>query len=142
MYGTGQGVAKDEAEALKWYRKAAEQGDPGAQFNLGNMYADGRAVTKDEAEAVKWYRKAADQGYASAQLNLGFMYGKGDGVIKDEVEAYKWYLLAGAQGNELAKKNTAAIERRIGPSQRAEGQRLAREWKPRKELPVGDKEPQ
>ena len=57
----GQGVAKDEVEAVKWYRKAAEQNDADAQNNLGVCYANGQGVAKDEVEAVKWYRKAAEQ---------------------------------------------------------------------------------
>ncbi len=137
MYDTGQGVAKDEVEAVKWYRKAADQGNADAQFSLGVMYAYGLGVAKDEVEAVKWYRKAADQGYAGAQVNLGNMYWFGNGVVKDELEAYKWFLLSGAQGNELAKKKIPLIERDLTAAQRAEGQRLAREWKPRKELPAG-----
>ena len=132
MYRTGQGVAKDEVEAVKWYRKAADQGYAKAQLYLGGMYANGLGVTKDEVEAVKWFRKAADQGNAKAQFNLGFMYATGQGVAKDEVEAYKWYLLSGAQGNEHAKKKIPLIERDLTAAQRAEGQRLAREWKPKK----------
>jgi TPR repeat protein len=125
-------VPKDEAEAAKWYRKAADQGDANSQTLLGVMYAVGRGVPKDEAEAVKWYRKAADQEDAKAQTLLGLMYETGLGVPKDKTEAYKWYLLAGAQGNEQAKKNISIIEGNITPAQRTEGQRRAREWKPRK----------
>ena len=132
MYATGLGVAKDEVEAVKWYRKAADQGDAFAQYNLGNMYRNGSGVVKDEVEAVKWYRKAADQGDASGQGGLGWMYADGRGVAKDEVEAYKWWLLAGAQGLESAKKNILLIESDLTAAQRAEGQRLAKEWKPKK----------
>ena len=103
--------------------------------SVGCLYAFGRGVSKDEAEAVKWYRKAAEQGFADAQRNVGVMYAKGDGVVKDEVEAYKWMLLAGAQGEENAKKDIQIFERRLTPSQRAEGQKLAREFKARKTLP-------
>jgi TPR repeat protein len=67
MYQEGHGVAKDDREAVKWYRKAAEQGNAPAQYSLGVMYEDGRGVTKDESEAVKWYRKAAEQGDADAK---------------------------------------------------------------------------
>ena len=59
-----EGVLKDEAEGVRWYRMAAEQGLAGAQFNLGVMYDNGRGVLKDEAEAVRWYRMAAEQGHA------------------------------------------------------------------------------
>ena len=41
MYATGQGVSQDYAEALKWYRKATEQGLAEAQLNLGLMYYNG-----------------------------------------------------------------------------------------------------
>ena len=126
-------MVKDEEEAVKWYRKAADQGSTTARFSLGLMYEDGRGVVKDEAEAVKLYRIAAAEGYADAQHNLGVMYWLGNGVVKDEVAAYKWYLLAGAQGHELAKKKIPLIEKDLTGAQRAEGQRLAREWKP----PVG-----
>ena len=53
---------KDEAEAVKWWTLAAQQGHAKAQFFLGVMYAKGEGVKKDEAEAVKWYTKAAQQG--------------------------------------------------------------------------------
>jgi TPR repeat protein len=61
MYDLGHGVAKDYAEAAKWYRKAAEQGYAEAQYNLGWMYANGEGVAKDYAAAAKWYRKAAER---------------------------------------------------------------------------------
>ena len=125
-------MAKDAVEAVKWYRKAADQGDADGQSNLGLMYQNGRGVAKDEVEAVKWYRKAADQGYANGQVNLGTMYWVGNGVVKDKLEAYKWFLLSGAQGDELAKMKIPIVEKDLTASQRAEGQRLAREWKPKK----------
>ena len=50
------------AEAVKWYRIAAEQGDADAQFNLGLLYNNGDGVTQNYTEAAKWYHKAAEQG--------------------------------------------------------------------------------
>src|SRR6266446_6181816 len=131
------GVAKDEAEAVKWFRKAAEQNVADAQFSLGVCYANGRGVTKDDAEAVKWFRKAAEQNFADAQYNLGVCYDSGEGVAKDEVEAYKWWLLAAGQGNDDAKYNTTIVENKMSREQIAEGQRLARDFKPRKVPPEG-----
>jgi TPR repeat protein len=63
-------VGKDQQEAVKWYKKAAEQGDAGAQYNLAWCYRDGAGVKKDEKEAVKWYTKAAEQNYEEAKKAL------------------------------------------------------------------------
>ena len=60
MYANGQGVERDEKEAVKWYSKAAEQDHTPAQFFLGFMYVKGRGVEKDDREASRWYRKAAE----------------------------------------------------------------------------------
>ncbi len=61
-------------DPVKWYRKAAEQGDADAQHNLGWMYANGKGVIENDKEAVKWYRKAAEQGHTKAQQKLDAMY--------------------------------------------------------------------
>jgi TPR repeat protein len=53
-------VAREVAEAVKWWRKAAEQGHANAQYGLGAMYTSGRGVARDDAEAAKWFRKAAE----------------------------------------------------------------------------------
>jgi len=109
MYRNGQGVPQDHAEALKWYRRAAEQGDAAAQYNLGQMYRTGQGVPQDHAEALKWYRRAAEQGDADAQHNLGFMYRNGQGVPQDHAEAVKWYRRAAEQGNALAQNNLGVM---------------------------------
>ena len=68
MYFKGQGVPQDYAAAVSWYRKAAEQGNASAQYNLGVMYDNGQGVPQDYAAAVSWYRKAADQGDAERSV--------------------------------------------------------------------------
>jgi len=62
-----QGVAKDDVEAVKWFRKAAEQNDVKGQFNLGAYYANGRGVAEDHIEAYKWMLLAAGQGLEQAK---------------------------------------------------------------------------
>lgn len=134
-YASGEGVNRDVAEAAAWYRKAAEQGLPDAQCELGTCYLEGNGVPKDIHEGVKWTRLAAEQGFAPAQNRLGLCYSKGTGVPKDYLEAYKWLNLAVAKcdaGADDAKMNLAAAERYLTPEQIAEGQRLAREFRPRK----------
>ena len=96
--------AKRYDEAVDWYRKAAEQGNPNAQSNLGWAYYNGEGVTRDFDEAVKWYRKAAEQGNPNAQSSLGWAYYNGEGVTRDFAEALKWYREAAVQGNTLAKE--------------------------------------
>ena len=96
---------KNYTEAVKWYRKAAEQGHAGAQNNLGVCYENGYGVTKDYYEAVKWYRKAAEQGLADAQCNLGLCYEFAKGVTKSITEAVKWYRKAAEQGYANAQCN-------------------------------------
>jgi S1-C subfamily serine protease len=129
------GVAQDYVEAVKWFRKAAEQNYAAAQHSLGIRYGNGQGVEKDEVEAVKWYRKAANQNYAAAQHALGFCYLMGQGVAKDYVEAYKWALLAAARGSNESKRNTTILENVMTRKQIAEGQELARTFKPR-EVPT------
>jgi len=70
MYAHGRGVAKDDAQAVEWYRKAAEQGEARAQTDLGVMYRDGRGVPPNQPVALQWFRKAAQQGDQRAQTLL------------------------------------------------------------------------
>jgi hypothetical protein len=91
-------IEKNPAEAVKWYRMAADQGYAHAQCNLGVCYDTGQGVAKDPVEAVRWMRKAAEQGHAGAQFNLGVCYQLGKGIDKDLVEAVKWMRKAAEQG--------------------------------------------
>jgi hypothetical protein len=104
-YILGKGTPKDPRKAVKWFRKAAEQGHAGAQGSLGNAYRLGDAgVPKDDRESVKWYRKAAEQGDAMAQGYLGHAYSLGiGGVPKDYRESVKWYRKAAEQGDADAQ---------------------------------------
>lgn len=90
------GVKKDKAEAMKWYHKAAEQGDAKAQVKLGICYKYGEEENCNEA--VQWFCKAAEQGDAEAQVQLGICYLDGEGVDQDYVEAVKWFRKAADQG--------------------------------------------
>lgn len=128
-YFSGVGVPKDEAKSVEWFQKAAAQGHANAQFNLGVRYAFGEGVPRDEAKAKEWYQKAASQGQVDAQFNLGLMLFRGDNVGKDMVLGYAWANLAAAQGDEKEKGLRNLMEEILTPAQRAEGQRLAANWK-------------
>jgi len=96
------GAQNDIKKAVEWYRKAAEQGDAGAQFRLGMAYLHGDGVEKDEKEALHWLRKAA-QNDPQLQYSLGEVYYNGDGITKDDKEAVKWYRKAAEQGDKGAQ---------------------------------------
>lgn len=73
LYEDGLVLPRDYAEAIYWYRSAAEQGYPGAQTNLGVMYARGRGVAANRKIAIEWFQRAAKQGDIAAIRNLESM---------------------------------------------------------------------
>ena len=99
------GKPQDYAQAVKYYRLAADQGFAMAQYNLGICYYNGQGVPEDDGMAAKYYRLAADQGYAKAQYNLGACYYWGQGVPQDYAQAVKYYRLAVDQGFANAQYN-------------------------------------
>ena len=98
-----QTMPTDPVQKVAWYRKAAEQGNAGAQFNLGLSYAKGLGAQQDFAEAAGWYNNAANQGFAEAQEHLGSLYYRGRGVPQDYAQAVLWFRRAAAQGAARAQ---------------------------------------
>jgi TPR repeat protein len=125
IYGLSQvgpdrfGLKEDDVEAVKWFRKSAEQGYAPAQVEMGERCRWGRGVVTDRAEAIRWYTKGADQNDHDAQWYLF--------VSADNCEeAYKWLII-------LSQKNSnqdlmAQTEAKMTPEQIAEGKRRADEW--------------
>lgn len=113
-YREGYGTAVDAFEAVKWVRKAAEQGFARAQYDLGWMYQYGRGVERSDEKAAGWYLKAAEQGLARAQRNLGFMYEYGRGVERSYEKAVEWVQKAAEQGladvQNVMYKNGRGVE--------------------------------
>ncbi len=103
IYCAGRGVPKNQTEGVKWYARAAEEGDADAQNRLGVYYANGYGVRKDLEKAVFWYQKAAEQGHAGAQGLLGFCYANGYGVQKNLEKAASWWQKAAEQGHAGAQ---------------------------------------
>ena len=147
MYRDGRGVPQDYAEAIRWFRLAADQGDADAQDCLGSTYANGRGVPQDNAEAIRWYRLAAnqghsrsfcelgmlaDRGYAEALLFLGLYFTSGDRARQHDVTAHMYLNLAVSrltgETRDRATRARHSVETRLTAEQRAEAQRLAREW--------------
>lgn len=97
-YAKGEGVPQDYAQAVLWFRKAAEQGDVKAEYALGVSYYKGLGVPQDKSEGISWFRKAADQGDAKAQYALGYHYQHYFGVGEDHAQSELWYRKAAEQG--------------------------------------------
>lgn len=92
------------AEAAKWFRKSAEQGNADARDNLCVCLSDakGEGVAQFWAETAQRFRGAAERGNADAQNSLGWCYEKGLGVERSQKEAAKWFHLAAQNGYELS----------------------------------------
>jgi TPR repeat protein len=134
LYANGQGMPQDDAQAGKWYAKAALQGHAKAQVDLGDLCIKGQGIPQDYTMALFLCRLAADQGNALAQVKLGRMYERGKGVPQDFVQANMWYNLGAANGEKFGAELRDALAKRMIPSQIAEAHKLAREWKPKTKL--------
>ncbi len=99
----GHGVTKSDDEAVRWWRKSADQGYADSEFRLAIMIRQ-----RDPAGAVALLRKAANQlqapdgGNLLAEVVLGLVYQNGDGVAADDAAALSWYLKAAHDGSALA----------------------------------------
>ncbi len=131
LYRNGRGVQKDYKESVRWYQLAAQQGNDVALKNLGDMYFNGFCVPQDYATAARHYKPASELGRVDAQVTLGFLYFHGRGVPKNYIRAHMWTNLAASKRSSKAIKNLIIFEKNMTPSQRAEAQRLASEWKPK-----------
>jgi TPR repeat protein len=113
-------------EAVKWFRKSAEQGYAKAQCELGVSYYHGWGVEISDVEAEKWLRLSSLQGIKKAQSFLAECYqnggsGLGEGVPINVIESYAFYDIAG----EFESLNL--LKKQITPSQIAAGQKRSME---------------
>lgn len=102
-YLTGRGVQKDAVQAAYWFRKAADQGDPEAQNEIGYLYLWGIGVPRDEAESFRWFARATGGGSQPAKLNLAVAYMKGVGTPRDLPLALELMNQLAAKGNARAQ---------------------------------------
>jgi TPR repeat protein len=117
-YLNGLGVPKNYEEAMKWYRKAAAQGDVVAQDwlkqpepvispngnNLNNHPSNLPPAKPNNATTdIKALWESASNGDAKAQCKLGFCYYHGRGVSKNYKEAVDWFRKAAAQGDAVGQ---------------------------------------
>jgi len=97
LYETGEtdsDIVKDEVEALRLYRQAAEAGCTPAFSAVGRFYWAGIAVEKDHARAREWFERGAGQGDPFSHRQLAELYETGDGVPQDLEKALFHYAIA------------------------------------------------
>ncbi len=117
-YLEGSGTQVNEAEAARWFQRAAAQGEPVAEYRLGTLYERGRGVAADANKAARWYAAAAKRGNRKAMHNLAVAYAQGSGVQKDYPLAAQWFTKAAELGLADSQFNLAVLyERGLGVPQ-------------------------
>src|SRR5216684_4671099 len=115
LYGTGAGVARDEAQARKLFERAAQAGNPRGVSNLAAL-GGGAGTPSDPARARELLSKAAETN-AEAQYQLGMMLAEGNGGTRDDAAARALFEKAAAQNHPAALERMGAFsqEGRGGP---------------------------
>lgn len=101
-YATGEWISHrepdgpiDQAQAVRWYRTAAEQGHGEAQYNLGLMLLLGEGQPPDTASGLAWLESAVSSGYLYAAKVLSELYEAGShGLAKSSSLAAHWRTVA------------------------------------------------
>ena len=105
----GRGVARDDADAARWFARAVEQNHADAMTDLATLYRQGEGVEKDARRAFSLSMQAAELGNASAQYDVGQAYQGGSGVSKDMIHARYWLERADAAESTQAAKRRPRI---------------------------------
>lgn len=102
----GKGIAKNDAAAMQWAHKAADQGNADAQDFVGFAYLRGAVVKRNTALAFAYFKEAADES-AQAAFNLGQCYFGAQGTEQDCAKALAWWEKAAAKGHGRAAATAA-----------------------------------
>ncbi len=109
-YETGEKAKVSKAEAAKWYRLSADQGNIEAKFRLARLLQEGEGgVKKDLDAAFKLYQEAAAAGNIDAENWLGYSYEYGLGVAVDNAKAAEWYKKSADGGLAIGQNNLGLL---------------------------------
>jgi TPR repeat protein len=121
-YHSGGLLKKDDVEALRLLKKAADRNYMAAEEALGIFYESGIGIGQPSpSEAMQWFQKARQQGSLDAITNIALMYADGIGVPKDPAQAITWFRQAADGGEGAAAYNLALMY--------AHGEGTARDYK-------------
>ena len=114
MYLTATGVHRSKRRAMHWWRQAAEQGHPEAQYELGRELYYTFNSSKQK-EGIEWWTKAAMQGNREASGELGRAYSWGEGVEHNLEEAYIWYNLTDPKWPHAESPSAGDVAKNLSP---------------------------
>jgi TPR repeat protein/uncharacterized protein (UPF0335 family) len=104
LYENGDGVEANSGQAIELLKRAAQQGDPLAMYNLALHYKDGTDdVKRDVAQAAEWFAKSAESGSVSAMVELGDALINGRGQAQNPRRGLEWLQRAADAGSVRAK---------------------------------------
>jgi TPR repeat protein len=103
------GVAPDFQKAARYFKQAAELGDPDGAYGLGVLYRNGTGVEKSDKHAAEWMGRAAEEENVAAEVEYAIMLFNGIGVDKDESAAARLFLKAAARNNPVAQNRVARL---------------------------------
>ena len=140
-FNYGRAAPKNNAEALRWLRRAGQNGHREAQRLLAVKLYNGYDIAADHDEALLWAQRLAERGDFPAQMMAGNMFANGEGGPRDLVRAYMWYDAAATTAQQVedqlqqqaamdARDRTAAL---LLPGEEAKAQELASAWWLRKQ---------
>ena len=135
MLHTGDGIARNLPEAVRYYEMAIKAGYPRAMNNLANMYENGEGGPKDFDKAMSLYRRAAQMGHSSAMLNLAEIYETSPLVKKSVFLPLAYYMLASKYGSPEADEGLKRLKASSDPATIEKAQTYASAWKPGKAMP-------
>ena len=90
-------------QAIRLLERAAERGNPFAQYQLGKLYLTGEDISESTEKAVSCLTASAEQNNPYAQYALGKLYLLGKHIPRDKETALRWLELSAAQGNVYAQ---------------------------------------
>ena len=94
---------KQADESVKWFKKAAKHGHPGATYYYGYQLFNGMGIGQDKKAGISCFTKASKLGFPMADYQLGVIYRDGNGVEKDVNKAFEYIKSAALHGNGNAK---------------------------------------
>jgi hypothetical protein len=138
-YLKGSGVEKDCEQAVTWFVRGLEEGNPYTPFYLGRMFREKWCVDRDYRLAMSYLKLSADRGFAEAYFHIAQMYENGEGLEPDLEEAYYYYWIAREAGEfhgvkysllmaQEAGERLAALQGELDSARVASARARAEEW--------------